>query len=174
MHAKNSHENGKHSFSQSAKSARYAWNGAKEISSRTQCHSLGTTGNFLRCSLCQQWPLYCTAVFRDHWNILESQRVSNITAIKVYSLHFPPFWEIRSGFFLIIPAAALHEVPSSIERFSECISLCNDLSTLSNPFNENSMVLLSQRLHDPSLVTSFNAEKDTKFCMLSYITVLLK
>jgi len=117
MHAKISHENGKHSFSQSAKSARYAWNGAKEISSRTQCHSLGTTGNFLRCSSCQHWHLYCTAVFRDHWNIPESQRVNNMTAIKIYSLHFPLFQEIRGDFFLIIAATALCEVTSSIERF---------------------------------------------------------
>lgn len=173
MHAKISHENGKHSFSQSAKSARYAWNGAKEISSRTQCHSLGTTGNFLRCSSCQHWHLYCTAVFRDHWNILESQIVNNMTAIKIYSLHFPLFQEIRCDFFLIIAATASHEVTSSIERFSKCVSLCNNVSPLSNPFNENSMVLPSQHLHDPSLVTSCNAEKDPKFCMIFCITVLL-
>lgn len=99
MHAKISHENGKHSFSQSAKSARYAWNEAREISSRTQCHSLGTTGNFLRCRLCQHWHFYCTAVFREHWNTLESQRVNDTTAIKIHSLYLPPFQEIRCDFF---------------------------------------------------------------------------
>lgn len=36
------------------------------------------------------------------------------------------------------------------------------------------MVLPSQYLHDPSLVTPYNAEKDPKFCMIFYIiTVLL-
>lgn len=134
MHAKISHENGKHSFSQSAKSARYAWNEAKEISSRTQCHSLGTTGNFLRCCLCQHWHFYCTAVFRDHWNTLESQRVNDTTAIKIYSLCFPPFQEIRCDFFLIIAATALHEVTSSRVTFFQLCFPLEKYKSLIKPF----------------------------------------
>lgn len=167
MHAKISHENGKHSFSQSAKSARYAWNEAKEISSRTQCHSLGTTGNFLRCCLCQHWHFYCTAVFRDHWNTLESQRVNNTTAIKIYSLHFPPFQAIRCDFIIIIAPNAWHEVTSSVARFS---NLCNNTNSLSNPFNEN---LVLSSLTWPGLVTSCNAEKHLKFYMIFNITLIL-
>lgn len=172
MHAKISHENGKHSFSQSAKSARYAWNKAKEISSRTQCHSLGTTGNFLRCSPCQYWHLYCTAVFGDRWNIPEYQRVNNKTSIKIYSLHFPLFQEIRYDFFGTHYCSSSFTWTNQFNR--ECIYPCYNLSPLSNPFNENSMVLPSQHLCDPSSVTSYNAEKDPKFCMTFYITILLK
>lgn len=162
MHAKISHENGKHSFSQSAKSARYAWNEANEISSRTQCHSLGTMGNFLRSCMCQHWHFYCTAVLEIteiHWNLKEL--IIQLLLKHILSTwHF--FMKLDVIFFLIIAATPLQELTSSIVRFSKCVSLCNNTSPLPNPLNKN-LVLSSQHLHDPSLVTSCNAEKNLKF-----------